>query len=311
MARYACIALCALPLLGCESSISSWDPGLDQQLRVRGGQLVKGPLVNCDPATSTCGPAVTEVRRNQSEVKRGDGTALVDGRVGNGATALHVWAEGDSNHWVYLPGPFDTLKPDELVYTLELEFSFAIKADVDVLNVYIQAADDRGRLGPASIAEYTILPDVPPAALLVSLAWDASADMDLYVRLPDNTIVGPKNVNSTTPSNNPADPSWMYGGFMDLDSNQECHIDAINRENFVWLKHEGDPLDKPPPSGDYKVYANLFSPCGASSVSFAATALLDGTKLESAASTLYEFDARVLPVDDEAPGLLLMEFHVP
>jgi hypothetical protein len=310
MVRAAAITLCAL--LGCTSSTSSFDLGLDQQVSVQGGQLVKGRPVDpgCDPATSTdCGPAVTEVRRNQTEVNRGDGTVGVQGRIGPGATALHVWAEGDPNHWVVLPSSFDFTVPNELTYSIQLGFSFAIQPST--LNVHLQAADEKGRLGPASVAEYTILPDVPPAALLVSLGWDAPADMDLYVELPNGTIVGPKNINSTKPSSIPGDPSYMYGGYVDLDSNQQCLIDALNRENFVWLDHVGDPNNVPPPSGRYKVYANLFAPCGASSVNFEATATLAGAKVSSAASTLYEFDSRVLPSTDEAPGLLLMTFDVP
>lgn len=310
MVRAATLALCALA--GCESSISSFDLGLDQQVRVTGGQLVRGQPEDpgCDPATSSNCPAVTEIRRNQTEVSRGDGTVGLQGRIGRGATALHVWAEGDTNHWVVLPSSFDFTVPDELTYAIQLEFSFAIQTDT--LNVYMQAADESGTLGPASIAEYTILPDVPPAALLVSLGWDAPADMDLHVELPDGTIVGAKNINSTKPGSIPGDPSYMYGGYLDLDSNQQCLIDSLNRENFVWLDHVGDPRNLPPPSGRYKVYANLFSPCRTSSVNFEATVTLAGEKLEeSAASTLYEFDARELPSADEAPGLLLMVFDVP
>lgn len=311
MVRATALVLCTLPLLGCESSISTFDLGLDQQVRVTGGQLVSGPLLDpgCDPATASRCPAVTEIRRNQTEVKRGDGTVGVEGRIGPGATALHVWAEGDTNHWVVLPSSFDFTVPDELTYAIKLEFSFAIQTDT--LNVYMQAADTSGALGPPSIAEYTILPDVPPAALLISLGWDAPADLDLHVELPDGTIVGAKNINSTKPSSIPGDPGYMYGGYLDLDSNQQCLIDSLNRENFVWLDHEGDPRNLPPPSGRYKVYANLFAPCGASSVNFEATATLAGAKLESAASTLYEFDSRLLPPVTEAPGLLLMAFDVP
>ena len=312
MVRSAWIALCVLALVGCESSSSLFGPGLDQQVRVRDGQLVKGPIVDpgCDPATSSeCGPAVTSVSRNQASVKRGDGTVIVTGRLGRGGTALHVWAEGDPNHWVVLPSSFDPIQPDELTYSIALEFSFAIQGEA--VNVYMQAADENGKLGPVTISEFTILPDVPPAELLVSLGWDVPADLDLHVELPDGTIVGAKNINSNVPSGNPADLSWMYGGFLDIDSNQECLIDAIDRENVVWLKHEGDPKAVPPPSGHYKVYANLFDPCGASSVSFEAVAQLNGQVIQRGASILYEFDSRQLPPADEAPGLLLMEFEVP
>lgn len=310
--RAAWIALCALALLGCESTTSLFGPGLDQQVRVRGGQLVKGPIVDpgCSPDTSSdCGPKVTSVSRSQASVKRGDGTVIVTGRLGPGGTALHVWAEGDSNHWVALPSSFDAIQPEELTFSIELEFSFAIQGET--LSVHLQAADASGRLGPVSVSEFTILPDVPPAELLVSLGWDASADLDLHVELPDGTIVGAKNINSNVPSGNPGDLSWMYGGYLDYDSNQECRIDSINRENVVWLDHMGSPGAALPPPGRYKVYANLFASCGASSVNFEAVAQLNGEVIQRGASTLYELDSRVLPPSTDAPGLLLMEFELP
>lgn len=310
--RRVSIALCALVLSGCESTSSLFGPGLDQQVRVRGGQLVHGPIVDpgCDPETSPdCGPAVTSVSRSQASVKRGDGTVIVNGRLGPGGTALHVWAEGDSNHWVELPSSFDAIQPEELTYLIELEFSFAIEGEA--LSVHMQAADASGRLGPVTVSEFTILPDVPPAELLVSLGWDAPVDLDLHVELPDGTIVGAKNINSNVPTGNPGDLSWMYGGYLDHDSNQECRIDSINRENVVWLDHTGSPNSVPLPSGRYKVYANLFATCGVGSVNFEAVAQLNGEVIQRGASTLYEFDSRLLADDDEAPGLLLMDFEVP
>lgn len=313
MASLARIALCAAVLAACKSSSSSLPgPGLDQQVGVRGAQLVKGPIVDpgCDPATSAdCGPAVTAVMRNQASVVRGDGTVFLEGRLGEGGTALHVWAEGDPDHWIALPSINDLVVPSELDYSVELEFSFSIQTDTITLD--LQAADAKGHLGPVTTTDYTILPDVPPATLEVSLGWDAPADMDLYVELPDGTLVGPKNINANVPSGNPSDPSWMYSGYIDLDSNSECVIDSVQREDFVWLAHTGDPKAVPPPSGHYKVYANLFAPCGASAVSFDTIAQVNGEVVARAASTLYPFDSRTLPGDDQAPGLLMMELDLP
>lgn len=223
------------------------------------------------------------------------------GRIGAGGTALHIWAEGDANHWIVQPAGFDFVVADELLFGAELEFSHAIQTDA--VAVHLQAADKEGRLGPVSVAEFEILEDVPPAELMVSLGWDAPADLDLHLEFPDGTIVGAKNINSNDPTTGDIG-DWMDGAFLDFDSNQQCEIDARNRENILFLA-------EPPPSGPYKVYVQLFAPCGASSVNFEAIAQLRSEVIERGASTLYEFDARTQPGPGEAPGLLLMEFEIP
>lgn len=298
MRQASLLSTCAitLALIGCSSSDSIFGPGLDLQIRVKGGQVAQDPL-----GADEGGPPVTQVSRGQLQVARGDGTVIVRGRLGAGGTALHVWAEGDPNHWIVLPAGFDFVVADELQFVAELEFSHAIQTDT--LEVHLQAADKNGRLGPVSTAQFDLLDDVPPSELMVSLGWDAPADLDLHLGLPDGTIVGSKNINSNDPTTGGID-DWLDGGFLDFDSNQECEIDARNRENILFLS-------TPPPSGRYKVYVQLFAPCGVSSVNFEAIAQVGSEVVERGTSTLYEFDARTQPGPGEVPGLLLMEFDIP
>jgi hypothetical protein len=284
---------------GCDRSTSLFGPGLELQIRAEGAELQRGGLDEDEG-----GPAVTEVRRPQPEVIRGDATVGFGGRLAPGGVALHLHAEGDPHHWVIPASGFDFVVSDELMWSTTLEFSYAIQSDV--LNVSLQAADSDGRLGPVTTTSFNILPDVPPARLLVSLGWDAAVDLDLYVRLPDGVVVGAKNINSyDRPTGPVSDPDeWMDGGFLDYDSNQECELDLRNRENVMWL-------NAAPPSGHYQVYAQLFSPCGQSAVNFVGVIQVDGEVVGTAASTLYDFDARIPPGDGEAPGLLLTEFDIP
>ncbi len=285
-------------LAACEPSPSSFGPGLHQMVRAPEGQLRRGSL-----GADSGGPEVSQVLRPQALVVRGDGSVMLAGRLAAGGVALHLQAVGDADHWVLGTKGFDFVVQDELQFSARLEFSHAI-TDEEVL-VRLQAADTDGRLGPISEVSFLIADSVPPASLLVSLAWDAPVDLDLHVRDGNGVVVGAKNINSFDPISAPSDPdAWRQGGFLDFDSNQHCELDLRNRENLVWLEGE-------PPSGHYQVYAHLFSACGQASVNMVSAAHLAGELLQEGAATQYEFDSRVHPSGDEAPGLLIMEFDVP
>jgi hypothetical protein len=289
----------SLSAAGCERSESLFGPGLELQIRAQGAQLQRGEL-----GADQGGPAVTQIRRPQPEVARGDATVHFGGRLGADGVALHLHADGDPHHWVLPAKGFDFVVSDELQWSTILEFSHAIQSDI--VGVNLQAADAEGRLGPVATTVFNILPDVPPARLLVSLGWDAPVDLDLHVRTPDGIVVGAKNINSYEPpvGSAPVPGEWMEGGYLDFDSNQECVLDLRNRENILWLNSD-------PPPGRYQVYAHLFSACGQSAVSFIAVVQVNGDVIARAASTLYDFDARIHPVEGEIPGLFMIEFEIP
>ncbi len=295
----ACCLFVALASFGCESNPSVFGPGLHQMVRVSEGQLQAGGL-----GADQGGPAVSQVLRPQAQVVRGDGTVVLGGRLAPGGVSLHLQAVGDPDHWVLGAAGVDFVVQDELQFSAKLEFSYAI-AESEVV-VRLQASDEDGRLGPISEATFLMADSVPPARLLVSLAWDSPVDLDLHVRDANGVVVGSKNINSYEPptTGTPDPDAWKEGGFLDFDSNQHCKLDLRNRENVIWLEGE-------PPSGRYTVYAHLFSACDRASVNMLTTAHFDGELLNSGAATQYEFDSRVHPSDDEAPGLLLMEFDVP
>ncbi|TPV95146.1 MAG: hypothetical protein B7733_11555 [Myxococcales bacterium FL481] len=294
-------SLAALAIAACEASSPSLaDPGLDLQIRAADAQIVRGGL-----GPDEGGPAVTALLRPQPEVSRGEGTVAIKGRLGPGGVALHLHAEGDDKHWIVLPGGFDFVVPDELLWDSVLEFSHAIATEQ--VDVSVQAADKRGRLGPVTRTQFAVRPDVPPARLLISLGWDAPVDLDLIVETPDGTRIGAKNINSYEPPDAgtvPPPDAWRQGGWLDRDTNKDCRLDLHNRENVVWV--EADP-----PPGVYTVYVNLFAPCESSFVNFEAIAQLHGEVVQRGRSTLYAFDAREQPAVEDAPGLRLMEFEVP
>ncbi len=286
----------ALSVGACEESASLPGLGLGLALRVRGAQLQRGDLL--EPSG---GPAVTQVLTPQVSVMRGEGTVRLGGRLGPSGVSLLVHAAGDDDHWQVTPAGFDFVVSDELLFGAELEFSHAIPSDA--LTVELQAVDAQGQAGPIISRTYAVADDVPPAQLLVSLAWDAPVDLDLHVELPSGVVVGSKNVNAYEPVPGMITPpdGKTLGGYHDFDSNQQCVLDLRNRENVVWAVS--------PPPGRYRVYAELFSACDAASVNFEVSAE-HSTVIGRAGGTMYAFDARQHARDTDAPGLLVLEFEV-
>lgn len=292
------VALVAMVVTGCAESSSLPGLGLDLQLRVSEAQLQRGPQ-----GVDAGGPEVSQLLRQQPEVVRGEGTVKLGGRLGAGGVALHMGAVGDDDHWVLLPKGFDFVVSDELLWDAQLQFSPAIQGDR--LDVWLQAADADGRLGPATLTDFAISPLVPAAQLLVSLGWDAPVDLDLHVQTPDGLVVGAKNQSTLQPAAGEVLPpdAWMDAGVFAFDSNQQCRLDLRNVETVAWA---GEPV-----SGTYRVYAHLYAPCGQAVVNFTSTVALAGQPIAEASSTQYEFDSRIHPRDGEAPGLLILEFEVP
>lgn len=135
---------------------------------------------------------------------------------------------------------------------------------------------------------------------------DAPVDLDLRLETPSGVIVGTRNINSfVRPVDGPPPmDAWKQGGWLQFDSNRNCRLDLRNVEDIVWLAAD-------PPPGVYRVYAQLYSGCGAASANLVASVQLHGEEIDRVGATVYEFDAREHPEPGEVPGLLLSEFRVP
>ena len=286
-------------VVGCQSSNdSSFNPGLHLRVRIPSAQFHQGGL-----SDDQGGPSVTFVNRPQPVVSRGEASIALSGRLSSGGVALHVGAQGDPDHWVINAGGEDFVIPEELLFGFD--FSLASFVAENTFTLLLQAVDSEGRFGPQTEVEFQISPGLPPAELLVSLAWDAPSDVDLHLELPDNTIIGAKNIHSFVPPVGvPPGSETPPGGFLEFDSNQECRLDLRNQENIIWRFSR-------PPSGTYRVYAHLFSPCDAHAVNMISTLWIGSDMLETAGALQTPFDSRIHPNEGEAPGLLMMEFEVP
>jgi len=285
--------------VGCGDGASS-DIGLDEPMRVAGAQLVEAPLPSADG-----GPPITLVEIPRRVVEPGRAGYIVSGRAGEGSFAVHVGLEGGERHWVLPVGFPDDVVPVERRWRAEL--SFAPQLDLGELAVGLVAVDSAGHAGAASRALLTATTNTSTSPLHVALRWNVQADVDLHVVTPDGVDIGPKNINEWAPPKPGTPPgppdAWRSGARMNVDSNADCLIDGLRREQISW------PVAPKP--GTYSVYVDLASSCGAGAASFVLEVTRRGESIRTVRGTLFDFDARTHPLGPgAAPGLLATTFDV-
>lgn len=302
-------ALAFLALAACSGQPA--DLGLDEPVRVRGGQFIAGAL----PGGDAEAPTITLVETQGSVVRLGQGSKVISGRASTDAVAVGIAFEGlGSGYWVSPLGPRDPTAGNEFTYALDLSLAWDLPLGPGALEVV--ALDDAERAGPPQRIDVCVRPDLldnqatcnpaltPPDTVL-SLAWDTNVDLDLWVFTPDG-----KRVDSSHPSTIGHDPPITQAelngpgvGILDRDSNSGCRIDGINREALVF--------QTPPAPGTYLVYANLNDACGNASVNFSAR--LYRSEHQDIGARLVEVDrqdGRLLGAaanGGRGPGLYLMQ----
>jgi hypothetical protein len=85
-------------------------------------------------------------------------------------------------------------------------------------------------------------------------------DLDLVVKTPNGVVVGGKSVTTAPAGTTVSAASGGSFGVLDHDSNRNCVIDDIDREDVVW---QTSPL-----AGTYLVWVNLANACGRPAVHF-------------------------------------------
>lgn len=267
--------LFALLLAGCEGE--SVTAGFEEPVRVINGQFQEGTLPGAPPLTpdevaagvEPESPRVTAVDGIGGILRFGDPRQTIRGRASNDAVAVAFRFEDlGSGYWIEpVRGP-DALNAGEFTWSFDAQFSRALP--VGRHRLLFAAVDAEGRAGTELDVALCAASEVPdndnaclptqkPPALVISLAWDLNADIDLQVRMPDGLLVDPKHPVAAPVGGDAASAL----GHLDLDSNSACLIDGVRRENLIFAQ--------PPPSGTYAIYANLFEACAKPSVRFTAT----------------------------------------
>jgi hypothetical protein len=304
------LAICLL--VGCAAGCggASADPGLSAYLRLSGAQYVPGGLT---PQTDAVAPLVTSVNLLTTKVAPGLQNLPLSGDVQNGSSVL-VGLAGDTGHWIVPATVADFQMPGDFLFQTKMSLSPALPAGKQTL--LVRGVDPQGTVGPAQQVDLDVSPAVPSGALVISLAWDTEADLDLHVLAPNvsdpttpieiwsKTPVGlPPHVPGTPPlSGADLTAALAAAGKLDFDSNANCVIDGRRQEDVVFT--EG------PPAGDYTVRVDAFSMCGLVSAQWQVTATLaDGTSVGSARWQATDVDTR--GAHAAGAGRLAFTFAIP
>ncbi len=297
MGRALVVLLCVLVAVVACNGVRA-DEGLDASLHVAGARFVRGDM----PAESG-GPKVRTVTVGATFAAGATGRSCA-GEIDREGTAVAIGIAGDLGYWIVRADVPSASALDAPTFTAELSFSETMRAGPR--DLVVRAVDRDGRFGPAAVKAITIKERaVPDGVLVVSLAWDNGADLDLHVVDPRGVEIFKRNPSSyePPPAGSPAEPPGTPhdGGVLDFDSNEGCVLDGRRAENVVW--------NDPPPPGHYVVRVDTFSLCGEPAARWKLQAFLRGTRIGAAEGI--STDAETRWAHDRGAGILALEFDVP
>jgi hypothetical protein len=289
-------------LLSCTKGATD-DPGLEGWLRVQGAQFVRGPM----PVGVDDGPKVDSILLPTNTI-----WASLEGRELSGAidaqgVSAAIALDTDEGYWIVPSGPPDVATPTLPSYKATLSFSPTLAAGTYTL--VVRAVDANGVFGPPATQALTAtafpsaLPP-PEGALVISLHWDTEADLDLHVIDPSGNEIfdgDPSNRPGLMPGHPPPPADAGSYGYLDFDSNAQCVIDGLRREDVIW--------NGPPPSGRYVVRVDTPSLCGQTIAHWSVQATLNGASIGEADGVSVDENTR--GAHDRGAGITALELEVP
>jgi hypothetical protein len=257
----------------------------EEPIRVQAGEFVEGALPGLPPLSGAeqgsgitpTPPSVIDVDIRTPSITVGSASLQIPGTVTNDASAVGVrFADIGSGYWVR---PVTTISANG-GFSFGIDATISADAPVGKHTLLLAAIAPDGRSGTQKDIELCLEPPIPdklssldpvipgnacdpkrePPALVVSLGWDAAVDLDLKVITPTGKLVDPKHPNTADPVDGKVDLAQPGVGILDRDSNGDCRLDGLNRENLVF--------ETPAVPGRYAVYADLYEACGKASVRF-------------------------------------------
>jgi hypothetical protein len=273
------LALALASPVACTGTQVSGTTEIEEPIRLESGQFIPGDLPGVatgDASTEADGgldPQVIDIGVSSTAIAQGERGLAFSGHATADAQSVAVrFADLGSGYWVVPVGGTDPQDKDLPTWSFTADFG----RDLPIGNhkLVFSALSPSGASGTQNgltVCIDTPVPDnlsacsprrVPPGAVL-SLSWDAPVDLDLTVRTPSGAVISgvraaPPAVadggSTTTAAAVPTD------GVVDRESNRNCVIDDIDRQNVVWTS--------PPPSGTYEVWVALVNACRQGSVTF-------------------------------------------
>jgi hypothetical protein len=271
------------------------ETGNDAEMQLQGAQFVRGAMPGGAEA-----PKVAAVQLVTTTIRIGTVGKALGGALDPGSTAALVALADDRGYWIVPAGVPDVSSPT--FPSFKATASFARTLAPGPHDLVVRAVDGAGNVGPAHTESLTAIdPSIPDGHLVVSLAWDSEADLDLHVVDPNGVEIFNRNINSyepPPPGQAPDPNAYQHGAILDADSNANCVIDGRRRENVVWKD--------PPPPGHYVVRVDTFSMCGQISAHWTVDVLADGVSIGRAQGTTFPSDTRFS--HDRGAGVLALEF---
>jgi hypothetical protein len=263
----------------CTGPQVSANTGIEEPIVVATGQFISGPSPGFTPTSGEGGtssvdggdgnPQITDVSIPNIAIDPGAEGVALSGHATPDAQAVTVrFADLGSGYWVIPVGPPDPTDNELLSWSFNADFARALPPGFhDLVFSAIDSGGVSGAKYDLAVCVDTIVPDnlnacvpkrAPPAAVL-SLSWDAPVNLNLVVQDPLGRGVGGPTVAATDDGGVRANSS-QANGIVDRDSNANCVIDNIDRQDVVWQTS--------PPVGTYSVWVDLFSACHQPSVTF-------------------------------------------
>jgi hypothetical protein len=274
------------------------DTGSDAYMIVPGGQFVRGPM----PDGSDGGPEVAQLDLIDNNIWAGMQGDAISGALGANATAAAIGLQGDHGYWVVTAGVPSIATPDNPSFSATASFSEGI-----VLGSYtlvVRGVDSSGNFGVASaqvlVAEDSPTNPTPTGQLVVKLTWDTESNLNLHVLDPTGAEIYWNEQSSEPPSPNASTDAGSFG-YIDYDSNANCVIDGLRREDVVW--------PGTPPSGQYTVRVDTPSLCGEPVANWTVTVVLQGAEIAHASGVALDADTR--SAHGLGAGQLALQFSVP
>jgi hypothetical protein len=291
------LALVLAPALSCSNGVPA-DRGTDAYMQINGARFVRGPM----PAGSPSGPEVAALTLVNNDIWPGMQDDPIGGALDPRATAAAVGLRGDVGYWIVRAGVPNVATPNDPSFAASAQFSTGIIPGTYTLVVH--GVDQDGNFGAASTQILTEEdpPLTPPAkgALVVTLTWDAEANLALHVVDPNGTEIYWGNQSSQPPFSFNQVDGGSYG-YIDYDSNANCIIDGLRREDAVW--------PGAPPPGTYSVRVDAVSLCGAPDAYWTVKVLRDGKPIGQASGVA--LPAQTMGTHGQGSGVLALQFAAP
>ena len=296
LALVALVTTAGVAAPACSSGVQA-DQGSDAYLQVPGAQFFRGPM----PKGSAAGPAVKQLSLVNTNIWPGLTNFPIAGDLAPSATAAAIGLQNDVGYWVVTARPPNYNTPTLPTFGANGVFSNGVI--VGKYTLVVRGVDASGNFGPpgTQILDAEENPLNPPATgdLVVTLTWDTESNLDLHVVDPMGVDIYWGNQSSEPPPPGGAVEGGSYG-YIDYDSNANCIIDGLRREDAIW--------PNPPPPGQYTVRVDTPSLCGQPIANWTVKVLLYGGEVAVASGV--SLDADTMGAHGSGTGQLALQFSV-